>query len=202
MIAEVHWDEGSASVPYMGQGQFAGDRAILWRDRERWRALVLDVSGHGQSAHAIAEQVVNALPLNGTVGLIEVIASLDLLLRGSIGAAAMAVEILRTGPSAWRLTAAGVGNVRLWVDGQPGAQFDGQPGLLGSHLPQQLRPFQRNLAPHDRVVIVTDGVRSDARDHIGAPIPTARNLAHELIHRYSRRHDDATCVAVLLHGAR
>lgn len=196
------WDDGSASVPYMGQGQFAGDRAFLWRDRSRWRSLVVDVSGHGESAHSVAERIADAALLDGLIPLTDLVTSLHHLLRGSIGAAAMAVEVLRVAPAHWRLTAAGVGNVRLWVDAQPGMQFDGQPGLLGTHFPQQVRSFHRDLGPRDRVVLVTDGIRSEAREHIGAPAPTARVLAHDLVHRFARLHDDATAVALLLHEGR
>lgn len=202
MNAELFWDEGSAGAPCMGQGPVSGDRALFWRDKVRWRALVVDVSGHGQQAQAVAERISEAAPLDGTRALTEVVTSLHRLLQGTVGAAAMAVEIFRIAPAVWRLTAAGVGNVRLWVDADPLWQFDGQPGLLGSHLPLIVRLHERRLGPHDRVVIVTDGIRSEARAHIRKAVPNARNLAADLLDRYARPHDDATCVVVMLHEER
>lgn len=202
MSANLLWDEGSAWAPCMGQGPASGDRAFLWRDKVRWRALVVDVSGHGQHAQAVAERIAEAELLDGVRALTEVVTSLHRLLQGTVGAAAMAVEIFRIAPAVWRLTAAGVGNVRLWVEADPLWQFDGQPGLLGSHLPPTVRLQQRSLGPHDRVVIVTDGIRSEAREHISGAAPNAHNLAADLLHRYARPHDDATCVAVMLREER
>ena len=202
MSAELFWDEGSAGAPCVGHGTASGDRAFFWRDKVRWRALVVDVSGHGERAHAVAEQIAEAAPLDGVRALTEVVTSLHTLLRGTIGAAAMAVEIFCIAPAVWRITAAGVGNVRLWVDAEPIWQFDGQPGLLGSYLPPTVRLHRRSLGPHDRVVIVTDGIRSEAREQIGEAVPNARNLAADLLYRYGRPYDDATCVAVMMREER
>jgi hypothetical protein len=181
----------------MGQPLYNGDRAWVGGDETVWRALVVDVSGHGRHADSIAQHLSEAAVFDSADSPRALLLVLDRVLTGTVGAAAMAVDVRWLDDTA-SLRYAGVGNVRLWVNSSRDSVVEGQPGLLGTRLPRHLHETSRALHHGDRLAIVTDGIRSEGRALLQQPLGPAHALATELVHRYSKIHDDATCVALQL----
>jgi hypothetical protein len=190
------WRSAVASVPCAGHRE-SGDAAWIAQREDRWRALLVDASGHGESAHRLCQQVADRGVFRADGEITDILARLHDALAGTVGAAALVVDADWLGDRA-RLRYVGVGNVQLWIDGPAGGSDEGQPGLLGTRFPSTLRVRERTLAVDDRLALVSDGVRREARAHLGAPGSDPRALAARLVHDFARPHDDATCVVLCL----
>ena len=66
---------------------------------------------------------------------------------------------------------------------------------------REVRTNQRQLSAGDRLAIVTDGIRSEGRARLSEPARDVQDLASDLVHRFARTHDDATCVLLCLRSA-
>jgi hypothetical protein len=184
------------SVPCAGQLD-NGDAAWLAQGEQLWRALLVDASGHGAAAHRLCQRIADSEVFRATGELANIMQHLHDVLAGTAGAAAMIADVHWQGTQA-RLRYVGVGNIRLWVDGREGLSDEGQPGLLGSRFPAHLTVRERLLYEGDRLALVSDGVRSSARQQLSSPASGVQDLAAQLVHGHARRHDDATCVLLCL----
>jgi len=194
MTAGSAWDAGVVGVTCIGE-TVSGDLALLAETAGVWTALLVDVSGHGERAHALC-RLLHALELlAGDLNLVRILERVHAELQGTVGATAMAAQVVWLGATAV-LRYVGVGNVRIWGHQRVAFAAEGQPGLLGSHMPGTLRVTERPLEVGDRLVLVTDGVRSEGRKVLQQPYPDARQLAAVMVHGHARTHDDATCVAL------
>ena len=194
MTAGAAWDAGVAGVPCIGE-TVSGDLALLAETAGAWTALLVDVSGHGERAHALCHRLHVLELLAGEPNLVRILERVHAELQGTVGAAAMAAQVVWLGTTA-ALRYAGVGNVRIWGHQRVAFADEGQPGLLGSGMPGTLRVTERPLEVGDRLVLVTDGVRSEGRKALQQPYPDARQLAAVMVHGHAGTHDDATCVAL------
>lgn len=188
----VWWDAASASVPYMGM-QTNGDRAYLDLEPGRCRLGLIDAAGHGPPASEVCDQIEHSDILHTHPTPQAALIALHELLRGTVGAAALIADIYPEAGHA-RVSYAGVGNVRLWRGRHNPTHHEGQPGMLGSRMPQTLRPHEVTLSDGDLLMLTTDGVRSGARALLPRTYLSAIAMAHAAVHDHARPYDDATCV--------
>lgn len=190
------WNSAVCSVPCAGHRDI-GDAAWVRQSERCWRTLLVDVSGHGKRAHELCRRIEESRGFNLDGDLVQTLGYLHKVLTGTLGAAAMMAEVLWRGDHAL-LRYVGVGNVRLWVDSHQEFSDEGLPGLLGSRLPNQLALRERTLNEGDRLALVTDGIRSTARQMLSVPARSVQDMATRLVQDHARGHDDATCVLLCL----
>jgi anti-sigma regulatory factor (Ser/Thr protein kinase) len=195
------WRAAASVRPRVGQPT-GGDAAAVVERGDHVLLAIIDVTGHGPSAHALASDLVDRLRerFEATPDPEDVIALLQALHHacvGTVGAAAgLAVLDVRSG----RARYLAVGNVRAAVVG--GERFTGvsRDGVLGRRWPT---PFVQRAALRsgDLVLLWTDGLpeslatlaaRRDGRDLLGDAEEAV--IADGLVERYSKRHDDTACL--------
>ena len=156
--------------------------------------LMLDATGHGSEARAVAEtaeRVFGASPL-GDPGVF--LALLDQTLRGTRGAAA---ALVRLDLVERRLTHAGVGNTSGRLLGQADVQFVCRDGILGQRF-RAPKTRSMDLWPNDLLVLHSDGISGRFSLETFADLRESelRQVATRLLDRYGKMHDDAACAVV------
>jgi len=177
--------------PMLGEA-VSGDTAF---SVERGGGVVLtlvDGTGHGPAARIVAERAeatVRGSTVNEPSALLE---RLDDAFKGLVGAAA---GVARFEPEQKLLVYAGVGNVVARVGGREEVRLVSAHGILG----QRFRvPVEQRLELEERDVFVmhSDGI-SERFDHEVFPelvYAPAAKIAKELLSRYGKDHDDASCL--------
>ncbi|WP_433936962.1 SpoIIE family protein phosphatase [Sorangium cellulosum] len=173
-----------AIVPKDGE-RVSGDAAFVRAGEGGCLFAVIDALGHGEHAAAAARVALEALaesPQGDDVR--AVVDRLHTRLRGTRGAAGMICRF-RDG----RLQGCGIGNVELLSHGTR-VQWLQSPGILGGSL-GKVRIFDAQLAPGDRLALVSDGVspRFDLSLFRGMK---AAEVCRTLMNRHRRSHDDST----------
>ena len=188
---KVHWDIGSHTRPMPGQ-ICGGDLAVTLEGDGRLLLAIVDVTGHGERAHAIGSRIDDFLRRNRMLPIAELTLRLHQTLIGTIGAAAGIMEVdTRSASFAY----AGVGNTgiaRVTGEKWRGVSKD---GLLGSRLPN-LMVQEGLLRAGDCFLMWTDGVSEfqGPRWLANETDLPARQAARTLIHRVGKPHDDAGCI--------
>jgi hypothetical protein len=187
-------DWGSAGVPFFGE-LLSGDFVYAAVDGTGGLgAVVLDVAGHGPSAHEVGVGLATCATPETLARPIELLSRLHDHLRGSRGAAAVALHATVDSAGA-QVRWAGVGNVRLRHLGARGPLAEGKPGQLGTLLPR-LELAALRIEVGETLLVFTDGLPASAPI---APELTglgAHELATRLVHDSGRRHDDAACLVL------
>lgn len=179
-------DVGFASWPALGEKR-SGDRLLLERSEQALTLLLVDVAGHGDAAAHIADALVLPPPTGPSRHPADLLAALDVHLRGSVGAAAGALVIDLEGAT-WSF--ASIGSVQLHHS-QAGF-LPGQAGHLGV-TQTRIRERRGRLAARDTLVLFSDGVRlRGLREALGGLRGSAHQKAGALLHLQSRTHDDGT----------
>lgn len=139
---------------------------------------LIDASGHGLAAYAVAQTARNTI-LDSTLHAPDVLLQeLDDALRGTIGAA---ISIARVFPG--RIDFSGVGNVRASIGGKPLLQRAGVVGV-------RMRPpkiVEASLPPDSWLLMHTDGVSRPT----SIPHGSAETVADKLMDRCASGSDDA-----------
>ncbi|KYF71411.1 SpoIIE family protein phosphatase [Sorangium cellulosum] len=173
-----------AILPKDGE-RVSGDAAFVRAGEDGCLFAVIDALGHGEHAAAAARVALEALAESPQgEDFRAVIDRLHARLRGTRGAAGMICRF-REG----RLQGCGVGNVELLSHGTR-VQWLQSPGILGGSL-GKIRIFDAQLAPGDRLALVSDGVspRFDLSLFRGVK---AAEVCRTLMNRHRRSHDDST----------
>ena len=191
--AHAAWrvEVGTVVVPCPGETR-AADRAWVRTFPGATIIVVLDVAGHGSRAASAAEAVANAAATWTDAAPDAWLFQLDRALRGSQGAVA---AVARFDTRAGALDVASVGNVCCIWFGNRARSFENCDGLLGVVMPT-VRAAQVPFEAGARLVMLSDGVRSAAQRELAGSVFQASPgvLAHDIVARHQRRHDDATCV--------
>lgn len=171
-------------VPKIGE-DVNGDAVVIRQDGPVTLIAVVDALGHGPGA-ALAAQVaveeLNVVALDKNVQW--VIERVHEKLHGTRGAAAMVC--LYNGQ---KIQGCSVGNVEMRSRGTR-VPVMLTPGILGARV-RSYRIFESPLAPHDRLVIFSDGISSHLSiDEMHRLSP--REACQAIMDRYRRNHDDAT----------
>lgn len=195
------WSAGAARRPRPGQ-RVGGDHAAIVDRGDRVLIGIIDASGHGSAADALARKLVCHLRERfATTTAPDDVAALAHALHeqcvGTIGAA-IGLAVLDPERDAFRYLA--VGNVRAAVVGAKRFVGVSRDGVLGRRWPT---PFVQRapLHPGDLVLLWTDGLPSalagslTAAARLGvldAVAPAA--VAERLIAAHAKPLDDAACL--------
>ncbi|MCU0656343.1 MAG: SpoIIE family protein phosphatase [Polyangiaceae bacterium] len=183
------WRLGARSLPADGEVE-NGDAFVLRGSPQEALIVVVDALGHGPKAAEAARLAIaflDAFPWPSSQSVVPLIEGLHEALRGSRGAAALAL-LLRGA----EVEGCGVGNVDLRCV-QASLPVTLTPGILGSRM-SKLRVIRGRVNPGARLFLFSDGLSSRSPFHELSLAPPEDACAQALrAHRYSR--DDATLAA-------
>ena len=206
---DVRWGEGTcvrarkfaAPPPYRSEvgllgraypGELvSGDHALWMWSEEALVVGVVDGLGHGPEAREAADRAIDLMRERPLLAPEHILDHCDAGLKGTRGAA---MGIVRLERRSGGLSHACVGNIATRVC-RPG-QVDAlgcSPGVLG--IPRQQARISRSeswLRPGELLVLHTDGLSS--RTTIDDPVLLRHHplvVAHELVRRFAKNHDDA-----------
>lgn len=187
-----------SGLPCLGN-RLSGDLVLLAEHEGLPRALVVDVAGHGPRAHSVAQRIQSLRPLeHAEQDLPQTLQFVHQALRGGGRlAAAMAVRICQDEGQP-TLEYCGVGNISL-VGSAAALRSEGRPGMLGQVMPE-VRVQRVPFADGASVAIHTDGLSSGLRLTPELDGMEVQEVAPELLRRYGRLHDDATCLVIRNRG--
>jgi len=186
--------EHSSQVrPRRGE-QLSGDSVVI-RPLERGLFVaIVDVLGHGPEANELTHVIDAYLARYGSSDVSGVMTRLHQHLKGTRGAAAglCAIDVV-TGSIEY----AGIGNTTMRRFGKAESRLVSQDGVLGQNM-RTPRPQTLQLESGDLIILYTDGVsdRFTLADYPAALSHTPKEVASNIVHRFGKDHDDATCVAV------
>ena len=172
----LDWWVETRSYPGAPRG---GDFGLVRQVGDGWLAALVDATGHGLAAYAIARKARHYLRDTVDADPTRILRDLDHVLSGTEGAGVSIAWLRET-----ELVFAGVGNVLAFVAGRP---LIVRTGVVGR---QMRTPFPQRveLPPGDWLMMHTDGV-SHPRE---IPHGSAKTVARALIERYAQSHDDAS----------
>jgi len=186
-------ESGVYRRPCMGE-IVSGDTGLVVMQEAGVFLAIVDVLGHGPEAHLVAERIAGYLRDNASCDLLEIVQSLHEQLRGGLGAAVGLGCLDRvTG----RLRYVGIGNTRLRRIGSVETRMVSRDGTVGCHMPTA-RETHLQLEAGDLLLMTTDGVkeRFSVEDYPGLFGDSAAVVACQVVQRFGKEHDDATCIAV------
>lgn len=204
-------DIGYANVPY-GQEDCSGDGWIQWHHQQTTRILLVDAMGHGRKANDVCEFIKKQFlwicqrskKLNSIADCLRDIHQQLDPQKMQWQAAAGLVDIDTT---TGRIEALVIGNIQINTFDQ--AQHSSVPalrGMLGGRMPDTtpLTVLQSGTNRDGLMSIHSDGVRTTAaREFLGALRSgssfehlSAQAIAEEVITRFGKTTDDASCLIV------
>ncbi len=187
------FEHASLNRPYPGQ-KVSGDLTLVREEGNRLLVGVIDVSGHGPEAHALARELGAVLSAVTVFDLEALLRSLHERCQGTRGAAAGLAVINR---ASRQLTFAGIGNVHIRVMGSKHWHGVSRDGILGERM-RNVLPQSVLLEPGNLVVITSDGCSESAKTRVlipGTPL-SAMQIAEKLLADTAKGTDDASCVVV------
>jgi anti-sigma regulatory factor (Ser/Thr protein kinase) len=210
MDADVRWGEGTclwartfaapvarSELAILGRPYEAsvssGDQAAFVRGPDALLVAVVDGLGHGHPARAAADRAVALVRAHPELPPDELLSRCDAALRGTRGGV---MAIVRIDLAAGTLVHASCGDVTtriLDVIG-PAMTLTGPARILGTRQGARFTAQSAPLGPRQVVVVHSDGLTS--RVELADPRQPALVIAHDLVVRFGRAHDDAI-VAVI-----
>lgn len=158
---------------------------------------IIDASGHGKRAGAVADRLAATLREGASSDLVEVMKSLFHTAEGTLGAA---VGLAFVDPDANEFRYLGVGNTRCVKLSKTMWRGVSRDGVLGERWPT---PYEQraSLVANDCLVLWTDGIAEDAVHKLlgTASLRSAQNIAQRLMIESARPYDDAGCVVLKWH---
>lgn len=172
---QFEWKVLIRAFPGMPRG---GDTGLVIPRPDGALAVLIDASGHGLAAYAVAQKtrsvVLKSISERPDILLCEIHEAL----KGTIGAA---ISVARIRQDA--VDHAGVGNVQASVDLAP---FMAQPGVVGLRM-RTPRLSAASLAPGQWLLMHTDGVSRPR----SLPNGNAESVARKLMETHGSENDDA-----------
>lgn len=173
----------------------SGDGVVL-----RWigtRVLVglIDGLGHGPAAADIAARAGRSLAELTHADVAMAMEDMHEVLGPTDGAAA-AVAVIDPGDGSYQ--AAAIGNVRVRISGAQDTRLDWTEGTLGAHY--RTPALRRGKLGRDTMVIYSDGIsdRFSFTDYAGIRGDDPAIAARNVVDRFGKDHDDASCIVVRL----
>lgn len=188
------WQMAQAKRPCYGD-VVSGDGCMLQAVPHGIVAAILDVLGHGAEAHRLARHCERWLAAHAHADLVGLATALHAEVRGSLG---LALTLAFVDTQTHGMVVTGVGNTRLFCLRAPGLCIDAQPGIVGGHSMPRLRPTRVQLAPHDTLVMATDGINERLTVQELMPLRHlgVQQLAQQVLRGHGKEHDDATCMVL------
>ena len=167
-----------------------GDAAAVCKGAEWVSVLVVDALGANDIAASTAQRALQAAESIAGRDVDEVLEAVHTALRGTSGAAAMALRI-RVG----ELRVASVGNVAISAHGMSlGHALVSSPGILGvQHA--AIEVYRAPLGHGVRLALFTDGVSPSLNPTHGRDLDVEK-AADDLFRRHAVTFDDATLVLI------
>jgi anti-sigma regulatory factor (Ser/Thr protein kinase) len=197
------WRAAATIRARVGQST-GGDRAAMLDRGDHALLAIVDATGHGPAAHAVARDLMVRLEEGYAAATdpVDIATLLRALHDASIGTAGAAVGLAVLDARHDALRYLGIGNVRAAIVGPQRFTGVSRDGVLGRRWPT---PFVQTsaLRPSDLVLLWTDGLPTTLpqtlaakRDEQGRPIATrdVDVIADHLVNGYGRAHDDAACL--------
>jgi serine phosphatase RsbU (regulator of sigma subunit) len=171
-----------------------GDAAFVIDIAQGLLAVVIDVLGHGKEAHELAVQMQHYLVATASGSVVDMLSQLHQAYRGSRGAA---VGLCVIDAASARLRFAGIGNTVIRRFGDSESRLVSRDGIVGGTMRTPVEETL-GLAAGDVVMMYTDGVRSHFDPSACARLrtDTPHAMAANVIHRFGKPHDDASCVVL------
>jgi hypothetical protein len=177
---ELEWAVHIRSYPGAPRG---GDVGVVLPNEDGALVALIDATGHGLTAYAVAQTARKTLLRASTREPDVILQELDTALAGSIGAAISVASIrLR------ELAFAGVGNVSASVGLRP---LLVRAGVVGRRM-RKPNVVRVTFEPNNWLLMHTDGV-SQPRT---IPTGSAETAARTLVEEHGSQHDDAGVVLV------
>jgi hypothetical protein len=176
MTAELEWAVESRSFPGAPRG---GDFGIVRPMEQGFLAVLVDATGHGLQAYAVAQKARHALAAMVQSDPERILHDLDDVLRGTIGAAVSVAHLLPD-----ELVFAGVGNVSGHIGGRP---LVVRTGVVGQNM-RTPKAQRAEMKPGAWFMMYTDGVAGPP----GVPHGSAETAARLIVEQHGQEHDDAS----------
>ena len=185
----------SAAIVHPRYGERnSGDAAFVLEFEGGFLAAIVDVLGHGDEAGVLAIEIQQFVSRHASARVAELLGDLHDHIRGSRGAAVglCAIEI-----ESGRLRYAAIGNTEFRRFGQTETRLVSRDGVVGGAMRSPTEQTLQ-LAGGDIVVLHTDGVKThfDPDECTWFRTGTARKVAANILHRYGKSHDDASCLVL------
>jgi hypothetical protein len=187
------FDIASLARPRSGE-VVSGDRALSLPCDGGVLLGILDASGHGATANALAEKLEECFLAEGSSDLERLMRRLDETARGTVGAAA-GLAFVAANSGHFRYV--GVGNTRASQMGSTSWRGISRDGLLGSHR-LHVTAQTGKLAPRDVLMLWTDGLPESGQSARSAvsSYRTAAEIASKAVTEFARDYDDAACLVL------
>jgi hypothetical protein len=166
-----------------------GDAGVVVPDEDGALAALIDATGHGLTAYAVAQTARHVLLQTSSREPAAVLQELDAALAGSIGAAISVAHIRLN-----ELAFAGIGNVSASVGLHP---LLVRPGVVGRRM-RTPTVVRASFEPNTWLLMHTDGV---SRPEV-IPPGDADTAARVLVEAKGSRHDDAGVLLMRWRGRR
>jgi anti-sigma regulatory factor (Ser/Thr protein kinase) len=179
--------------PCIGE-RVSGDFGLAVEGEGLLFLAIVDVVGHGPEAHAVAREARKFLAESWRPDVTETMSRLHEALKGTQGAAVgLATLEIESG----ELRYIGVGNTVIRRLGGQEARLYSADGNIGETL-RTPREQTLRLTKDDVLVLYTDGLRTnfELEDYPQLRYERAAAIAKQLVSRFGRSYDDATCLVV------
>jgi negative regulator of sigma-B (phosphoserine phosphatase) len=171
-----------------------GDTGVVVEIGGEYFLALVDALGHGPEAHETAVAAEQYLSEHCADDLLSILNGLHERLRGSRGAVA---ALCRLNPDTGELRYAGMGNITARLLGPRASRLVPRDGIVGYQMPT---PREETLKFYkgDVLVLCSDGIQEhfDPSECPGLLTGTARSIATELLTRFGKDNDDASCLVV------
>jgi anti-sigma regulatory factor (Ser/Thr protein kinase) len=173
----------------------SGDDALFVRRDQDLLLAVADGLGHGPPAHQAAALAMGILHTAGWLSPVELLRACQAPLEKGRGAVMAVVRIDAAAEAGPALMQAGIGNISCQLHGiREAKRLPSTPGVVGQLGPRiRINEQHDPLPPRHVLAMFTDGLSS--RLDLGADPALLREpalvIAHQLLERHGRNHDDA-----------
>lgn len=164
-----------------------GDIGVVTSFEDGMLAALIDASGHGLEAYAVAQKARSIILEYSNLMPDQLLLILNEELRNSIGAAASIVRIRHE-----QLDFSGIGNVGAYLDRKP---LIVKYGVLGSRM-RTPEVITRNFPKQAKFLMHTDGVSSSCVSFFDSDY-SAELAVKKLVEKYGSHHDDASAFVIL-----
>lgn len=154
---------------------------------------IVDVLGHGNEAHAVAQHAKKFLKNHWTADILETLLALHEEIKGTRGAVVGLCAIdLEDGC----LRYVGIGNTTIRKLGRKTERIQSGSGTVGRDI--RIPPEQRfQMQVGDVLLLYTDGVqdRFELKDYPDIMTDDTWTVARQVVRRFGKQFDDAACLA-------
>jgi anti-sigma regulatory factor (Ser/Thr protein kinase) len=189
-----HFDVGVSIRPMVGE-RVSGDISILVNHPDGLLAGLIDVSGHGSDAHALACRMQHTIVRHGGAGIAEILEKVHQDYRGSRGAA---IGLALLDAASQKLHFCGVGNINIWLLGHERWRGVSRDGIIGQRM-RSAFVQEVDLHPGDMVMLSSDGISESTSQHLWnlyRPGMKAQDFSDLILRDAGKKHDDASCLIV------